>query len=332
MKLANGASTPNIPPQVAQRAVEWLVELQSGNVTEKTRSALQHWLMQHDDHLRAWRHIESVNASMKELSSPFPTAVARAALSAPRSAKRREAIKTLSVLFFVGSTVYVGKEQLPWQAWSADERTAVGERRTLTLSDGTQIALNTDSAINVTFTDKERRVHLLRGEIMVTTGKDGHVIPRPFLVQTAEGELQPIGTRFVVRQQDQESRLDVYEGAVEIRPRDGTGTQRVIHAGERTQFTRDAIADSVILSDDDGAWTEGMLIVSGMRLQDFLMEVSRHRRGRMTCDPAIADLRVSGTYPLNDTDLILSALRKTLPVDIHFLTRYWVTVKPTRAV
>ncbi len=107
--------------------------------------------------------------------------------------------------------------------------------------------------------------------------------------------------------------------------------KRIVLAGQQAQFTRTDISDSIAITEEGGAWTEGMIIASGMRLQDFLSELSRYRRGRLSCDPAIADLRVSGTYPLNDTDKILSALRKTLPIDVHFLTRYWVTVRATQA-
>ncbi len=322
-------STLDVSPQIARRAVEWLVALQSGDVS---REALQAWLAQHPDHVRAWQRIESVNNKLRGVASPLTTALAHATLTAPRSNKRRAAIKTLATFFFVGATAYMAEEHLPWRAWSADERTALGERRTIVLVDGTELVLNTDTAVNVRFTEQERRVDLLGGEIMITTAKDALELPRPFVVQTAQGELQPVGTRFVVRQQTEVSRLDVFEGAVEIRPKDGAGLKRVIQAGQRVQFTHDGISDPVILKSDDGAWTEGMIVASGMRLQDFLAELSRYRRGRLTCDPAIADLRVSGSYPLTDTDLILTALGSTLPVEIHFMTRYWVTIRPAQSV
>ncbi|RQO37441.1 histidine kinase [Herminiimonas sp. KBW02] len=315
----------DVSPQIARRAVEWLVALQSGDVS---REALQDWLTQHPDHARAWQRIESVNNKLRGVASPLTTALAHATLTAPRSNKRRAAIKTLAAFFFVGATAYMAEEHLPWRAWSADERTALGERRTIVLVDGTELTLNTDSAVNIRYTELERRVFVVSGEIMVTTASDGAAMPRPFVVQTAQGELRPLGTRFAVRQKSEFSRLDVFEGAVEVRPKDGAGLVRVIQAGERVQFTHDGIAEPVSLKPDDAAWAEGMIVASGMRLHDFLAELSRYRRGRLSCDPAIAGLRVSGTYPLNDTDLVLTALRSTLPVEIHYLTRYWVTIRP----
>ena len=334
---SHGLVRPNdIPPHVARRAVEWLVELQSGDADTTTRQGLQHWMGLHPDHERAWQHIEAVNGQLRSVASPMASVIAHATLAPRRSVKRREVIKTLAVLLFAGGTTWMTKDSTPWREWTADEHTGVGERRTVTLADGTTVTLNTASAINIRFSAAERRVQLVSGEILVSTGKDGghngseisNGLSRPFLIETAQGELQPLGTRFVVRQQAGASRVDVFEGAVDIRPHDGAGAPRILRAGEQTNFTRNAITEPTAINDIDAAWIDGMLIASGMRLADFLAELSRHRPGRLRCDPAIAELRISGSYPLADTDRILDALPTTLPVEIHFLTRYWVTVRP----
>ena len=329
----------DIPPHVARRAVEWLIELQSSDADTTTRQSLQHWMGLHPDHERAWQHIEAVNGQLRSLASPMASVIAHATLAPRRSVKRREVIKTLAVLLFAGGTTWMTKDSKPWREWTADEHTGVGERRTVTLADGTTVTLNTASAINIRFSATERRVQLVSGEILVSTGKDGghngngrsgfgNGVMRPFVIETAQGELQPLGTRFVVRQQADASRVDVFEGAVDIRPHDGVGAPRILRAGEQTRFTRNAINEPTAINDIDAAWIDGMLIASGMRLADFLAELSRHRPGRLRCDPAIAELRISGSYPLADTDRILDTLPTTLPVEIHFLTRYWVTVRP----
>ena len=79
------------------------------------------------------------------------------------------------------------------------------------------------------------------------------------------------------------------------------------------------------------AWTQGMLVAQGLRLADFLEDVSRYRRGHLACDPAIADIRVSGTFPLANTERIILAVADTLQLDVQQFTRYWVTLKPRMA-
>ena len=64
-----------------------------------------------------------------------------------------------------------------------------------------------------------------------------------------------------------------------------------------------------------------------MRLADFLAELSRYRRGRLNCDAKVADLLISGSYPLNDSERILDMLEVALPVKVQRFTRYWVNVE-----
>ena len=118
------------------------------------------------------------------------------------------------------------------------------------------------------------------------------------------------------------------EGAVAVRPANDATAMRVIAAGQAARFTDIRVDAPSPVTDADIAWLDGMLVAANMRLADFLAEIDRYRPGRLRCDPAVADLRVSGTFPLADTDRILDALRGTLPVRIHFLTRYWTTVLP----
>jgi transmembrane sensor len=316
----------DIPPPIARRAVEWLMELQSGNTTDATRKALQQWLNQHPDHERAWRHIEAINQKLCRVGAA--SSVAHATLAQPSSARRRETIKALAVLLFAGGGAWMIRDEMLLREWLADEQTGVGERRTIRLTDGTVVDLNTDSAISVHFGAAERRVRLINGEILVSTGKEGGLAVPPFLVETAHGELRPLGTRFMVRHQDDACRVDVFEGAVMISPGDGLAPTRTLYANEGAHFTRSTIGESAPTNVANTAWTDGWLVVSGMSLSDFLSELGRHRPGRLSCDPAVAQLRVSGSYPLNDTDRILNILHNSLPIEIHFFTRYWVTVRP----
>lgn len=311
------------------------MELQSGENTRQQKLALARWRAEHPDHERAWQHIRSVSNRFKDLTGATDAtgaAAARAALTRSRSATRRASVKALAMLLFTGSAAWIAGEHVPWRAWSADMHTAVGERRTITLADGTRVTLNTDSAIEIRFSSTERRVHLLSGEIMVATGhSDAAGLPRPFVVETAQGRLQPLGTRFAVRQQSALSRIDVFEGAVRINPFDAHGLAPIVHAGERARFTRDEVSAMEAISENDAAWADGLIVASGMRLADFLNELDRYRPGYLSCDPAVAGLRLSGTFPLADTDRVLETVAGTLPVELVFITRYWVTVRAAQS-
>ncbi|MBV8272700.1 MAG: FecR domain-containing protein [Cupriavidus sp.] len=317
-----------VPPHVARAAVEWLVALQGHDVDEATRARWRHWMAQDPDHARAWSHIEAVNTRLRGVASPLAAAVARAALTPPRSASRRHAVRALAVVFAGGASAWAVRDHAPVRDWLADARTAVGELRRLTLDDGTRLWLNTDTAVNVAFTSTERRIVLLHGEIYIETARDSQRAPRPFVVTTHDAMLEPLGTRFAVRQLADGGWIGITEGAVAIRPLANASAERVIAAGKQAHYTSTTVDAPRPLPEADTAWTDGMLVATDMRLADFLNQIDRYRPGRLRCAPAIADLRVSGTFPLADTDRILDALRTALPVRIHFLTRYWTTVLP----
>jgi transmembrane sensor len=71
-----------------------------------------------------------------------------------------------------------------------------------------------------------------------------------------------------------------------------------------------------------------MLLARNMRLADVVAEMSRYRSGVLRCDPAVAELRVSGAVSLADTDAGLALLARSLPLRIEQASRYWVTVAP----
>jgi transmembrane sensor len=74
------------------------------------------------------------------------------------------------------------------------------------------------------------------------------------------------------------------------------------------------------------SWTRGILRVRDMRLQDFAAELARYRPGILHCDPAVAELRISGAFQLGDTTPVLDSLPKALPVEVLYRSRYWVTL------
>lgn len=71
-----------------------------------------------------------------------------------------------------------------------------------------------------------------------------------------------------------------------------------------------------------------MLAARDMPLADLIAELARHRPGVLRCHPAVAALRVSGVFPLRDTDASLDLLIQTRPLALRNRTRYWVSVEP----
>ncbi|WP_353190185.1 FecR family protein [Pandoraea pnomenusa] len=312
-----------VPTHVAERAVEWLIELQSDDVSPHIVAEWQQWRAAHPDHERAWQRIESVKGKLAPLASPVEAGIAQAALAPPASKQRRRAVKALAVLLFAGSGTWGAMHSTRWQRWSADVQTAVGERRTLRLEDGTQLVLNTGSAVDIVYREDVRRVRLIAGEVLITTAPDTHSPARPFLVETSQGTARALGTRYNVRQFDDGTHVSVFEGAVEIRPRANATRALVLRAGLHASYTADSISDPVTLPSMNASWADGFIVARSMRLADFVAELARYSNASLSCEASVANLRVSGTFPLDDVGKVLDTLGTTLAVRTESVTRFW---------
>ncbi|MDH1012722.1 FecR family protein [Pseudomonas nicosulfuronedens] len=303
-----------IAPRILDEAADWLVRLQH-DASEETRRACADWQRQSPQHARAWDRAERLLGYLGSL----PPALAMPTLGRERTLDRRRALKQLAVLLAVAPVGLATWRTQPWQDWLADQHTAVGEQRKLPLPDGSLLTLNTDSAVDIAFTPAQRLVRLLRGEIFLDTRADG----RPFLVTTREGRMQTAEARFNVRQADGATRVAVQHGRVQVSPLQGSG--QWLGAGESVLLTAQSITAMPSTPNPD-AWTHGMLMADRLPLQALLGELSRYRRGVLRCDPAVAQLAVSGAFPLLDSNLALSMLQATYPLRIRRVTDFWITL------
>ncbi|SAK97264.1 FecR [Caballeronia pedi] len=321
-RVSPALAQPRIDDAVLDEALQWLVTLWSGEAGDKEREALACWRRADPAHEAAWQRVQSIDNRLGAL----PTAIAGPALRGARArAGRRAVLRSLLFAGGTGALAWAARDAVPWRNWTADYRTATGEQRSVQLADGTRLTLNTGTALDVRFGPNERRLLLRAGEIYVATAHEMSRAYRPFIVDTAQGAVESLGTRFTVRQGDSRSYVAVYEGAVSVRPMHAASARR-IDAGQQAAFSRDEVEAPSPANADATGWTRGLLIVEQMRLDAFLRELGRYRTGFLRCDPSIANLRVSGVFPLADTDRVLAALEQALPVSTRYATRYWVTV------
>jgi len=310
-----------VSARVLDAAIAWQLSLDSSS--RQDREAFAQWHAADEEHARAWQQLGMLDQRFNVASGP-----ARAVLLQSRVSIRRRLRKVgsglASIVAVIGLALFAGDRYLPLDYWLADQRTATGEQRTLRLADGTVINLNTHSALDVRFDDKQRRIVLQEGEILVETG---HNDPRPFIVETSEGSMRALGTRFLVKLEDQGTRLSVLKSAVAAHPQ-ATDEEQILREGQQVLMRRDGLGPTLALKPGADAWTRGMLVVDNARLEDLVQELGRYRRGYLGVEPQVADLRITGSFPLHDTDLALTALLPTLPVQVEHHTRWWVVVGP----
>lgn len=307
------------PDPVVRQAIAWWAKLQSGLADAHDRESCHAWLEADAAHRQAWDRLQAIGRDARRV----PPALAHAALNAPRSPGRRTALRGLLAFTGLAATGWAGYRHTPWQRLAADLSTRVGERRTVALAEGLNITLNSDSAVRLHLTAQARGIDLLRGEMLV------HTVARPGIgalrVDTGYGELHAEQARFDLRRTDEGSRLGVYEGSVALL-RDGVWTHA--SAGERLAFADGGQIGRHASDPDRLAWVDGLVVAKDWRLDDFAEYLARQRVGVIRVDPAVADLRLSGVFPLDDAERALKALEPALPITVTRHTQYWLQVGP----
>ncbi|WP_296234728.1 FecR domain-containing protein [Pseudomonas sp. UBA4617] len=316
-------SNAPVSSRVLEAAIAWKLSLDSGSGTPDDRSEFMRWHAASEEHARAWRQLGAMDQRVGAAAGP-----ARQALVQSRVGLRRRIGKVgsgLAGMFLLGSLLaWVGAPSLAPSYWLADQRTATGELRTLRLEDGTLLSLNSHTAVDIDYAGEQRSIVLHQGEISVQTG---HQDPRPLLVSTDDGRLRPLGTRFLVRREAKGTRLEVLQASVAAMPLN-SGDEQVLREGQQVLMNANGLGRVSAVDAGADAWTRGMLVVDNVRLADLLAALGQYRSGYLGVDAKVADLRVTGSFPLTDTDLALASLVPVLPVKIQRLTQWWVTVVP----
>ncbi|ACO80535.1 PupR/FecR-like anti-sigma factor protein [Azotobacter vinelandii CA] len=316
-----------LPEAVIEQAIDWAVRLTYGEADASTRSAFQVWHEASEQHRQAWQRVQSLQGRF----AGVPADLAMQALSKlPKVHLRRRQLGKLTLLLgALGATTWGAGEVTPWQRLLADHSTAIGERRRWRLADGSQLDLNTDSAVSLHFDSEQRLLRLLRGELHLISGSDtGQFAERPLRVQTRDGLLEALGTRFSVRLDEQATRLAVEEGAVSLRPADGSEL-RIAGAGQQWLLNSGLALRLPQSHSAPNGWLDGQLIARELPLEELLAELSRHRHGYLGCDPAIARRPISGNFQLSDIDATLDFIARSHDLRLYRLTRYWVRLGAT---
>ena len=314
--------------QVVRQAIHWLLRLRNNHGNARLSHQCDAWRAEHHEHELAWQRVQTLQAELSHnLRAVRGAEVAFHTLeNSAQGLGRRQALKLLSGAVLMGSAAWLAKDTSVWQQWRADYATATGERRGFQLPDGTRIELNTASAVDLDYTAQQRLIKLTRGEIIVTCGgnDEGAAFNRALRVKSRHGVYEPTHARFILRQDSDCTRLSVTHGRVTIH---SAGTSVEALAGQTYLIDHHQVRPAPPPNMDAGAWVDGLIVTRNMRLGDFLNEVGRYRPGFVTCAPAVADLRLSGVFRLEDTDKLLTILPQTLPVQLRYRTRWWVMIE-----
>ncbi|WP_312948767.1 FecR family protein [Superficieibacter sp.] len=311
---------------VARQAIEWMVLLRSGEATSRDYDAYLSWRSAQPAHDRACQRIEQTLGQFQPLLKAMPPEPLRQALLAPSS--RRKALHYglgAIATFTLGATLL--NQHYPLSPLLADVKTVTAERRTLALADGSTLTLDARTALDLDVRRDTalRQLTLLNGGVLLEAVQDRQ---RPFHITTRQGTILALGSRLNIRYEDDGVHVGVLDNVAKITNQ--RGQSELLQAGQGVWFDERSLYRIAVNAEAETAWTRGRLEVQDRSLASVVRSLRSYTPGIIRVDPAVADLRVSGNFPLNDINFTLDSLAQTMPIAIVHTTDYWVHIQPAR--
>jgi transmembrane sensor len=308
------------PPQqfrkrLSQAAVAWQVRLSSGDVSDATRAEFENWRQQSAAHEQAYQ--EAVQL-WQQLSGPLQAdRQRRLALATAQQRHRQTRRRTLGLAVAASLVLLVLAELFPDYLHHplADYRTHIGEQTSVQLADGSVIHLNTDTAVNISLSNQERRIELLGGEAEFEVAHDR---TRPFRVSAGHTTTEALGTRFIVRYDGNGGNVTLLQGKIRTTTPNTTAT---LSAGQQIVFHVDNLG-TVQTADVDSAeaWRHGRLLMNFVPLKQAIAEINRYRRGQIRLlDDKLGEKEVNIAVDIQHIDAWLEALERTMGVKVERL-------------
>lgn len=319
---------------IEAQAASWLTVMGREDVSSTDTTRFTLWLKKSERHRDAFRAVSALwddLAILKELDD-----IAEAMVEVPQTEKpslftrRRATLSALAaslIMAIVGGAVFQFNHNQNLVE-KAVFTTAVGEQRTIRLSDGSTVQMNTDSHMEVDFSRAERLVRLLRGEAYFEVAKNRE---RPFLVYAAKSVVRAVGTAFIVRLQPNDAvEVTVEEGRVALVSLSTPLVEAPLSiaeltAGQSAVFNEKVEHLAQILPAELSrklAWRQGMLAYAGDPLADVIADISRYTDITIEiADPSLGTMPIGGYFRVGEIKALFDALEQTFGIEVDYVSK-----------
>jgi len=308
-----------IDPRVLDEAVAWQSCLLSGEATEAEQASCAAWRSANPAHEIIWQRLQALDEQF--LGQPSN---AHHIIHSARGHSRRAVLKSLLLGGLSVPLLYTGYDWSGSKRLFADISTRLGEYRSLILPDGSRLHVNTATSLDIAYTDKERRLVLHTGEILIDSVPDVYVPKRELIVESPLAEIKALGTRFMVKQTD-DAKVSVFSGATQVTHKH-TAEKRILESGFAFGIDSSGFLAVQVADQNQQSWIKRRLVFDGVPLSHVIDELNRYYPGFIFCADEVAAVQVSGVYPLADKQAILTAMQQSLPIRVQQRSRFWTLI------
>lgn len=304
--------------KVRDEAAQWFSRNRDPEQGIEERRSFEAWLAADASHRSEYSLLErmwsAVDLIPEQRLRELCTTEVRALPVPSRRRFLQGALAATASIVLAGGATYLFD---PFSLRGEHYATQLGERRQVTLADGSTLDLNGRTRITVLYGADRRLVRLESGEAMFSVTPDK---ARPFVVEAGAGRVTVTGTRFNVRRDVEDVRVAVESGRVLVAGGQGEASRPLL-AGDGVRVASNGVVGPVQRIDIASitAWRQGKLIFNDVPLAEVAEEVSRYREQPLRVAPEVAALRFSSVFRADDTNALLAALPRILPVKVRTL-------------
>lgn len=311
-----------IADPLVEEAIQWMVRLQSGEISQEERQALEHWRSASSQHEAVFLKLSQGLSPLRD--SPWRSQSGDQLLRAIQAPSGRRQFLRVS-LALGGLALAAGTLLRLEQAGLAlpgDLYTGTAERRFWILEDGSRLDLNARSVVATGFDTHRRGLRMRQGELLLQIAADRR---GPFLLETDAGQVSASQGRLLLREETQGMRLVTLDTPAQLTlPNART---HALDVRRSVLFNEHGLLADEAMQPSESAWVDGWLAAHDRSLAWVIEAIRPYRRGILRLDAAISGLRVSGLYPLDNSDLTLEMLERSLPIRVVRRSDYWVSVE-----
>lgn len=301
--------------QLTRDAIAWTIRLREAD-SDAWRAFTQ-WLEASPHHLPAYEEAAALDSDLAALPR-VPRRPILAADSSPpaRSGGHRRAVLGWGIAAAFAAAV--GYWSIPGGSDLYTVETAPGERRVVTLADGSSIQLNGSSRILLD-RDEPRFSRLEHGEALFTVVHDDN---STFEVKVGEAVIRDLGTVFNVVREGGVVKVEVAEGAVAF---DAPARAVELHEGGTLRWSGGEVATGRREPAEIGAWGKGQLSYSSASIADVAADLARSTGVSVKVSPQVADRRFTGVITVGaDHPQLFRRVSALLAVEARRSADGWV--------
>ena len=328
---------------IATEAADWYARLRAEKVSEIDAARFRAWIAGDPARRREFEAIDEFWEDLKALEKSPEVLREREAIARRRAQSAKGSRERRSFLWASAAAVVLVIGTGLWIEYRSADRysTAVGEQRTVPLSDGSVVILNTATEIRLHFSPQRRGVELVSGQANFEVAKDP---ARPFVVTAGDRAVRALGTQFDVYKTAEKVTVTLIEGKVAVIPTDSrpvstAGSARtdsaeiVLTPGEQLSYGTKPSAIERRNADIPRveAWRTRKLDFNDTLLTEAIAEANRYSITQIVLDaPELKDARISGRFEAGRSDLFVEGVQDYFHFKVERTADHRIVLTPTR--